>query len=55
MEREITDLPVENINTEEEIVLDDLNITSDDSDYDILQEEQETISLNNTVWFKTKK
>ena len=36
MEREITDLPVENINTEEEIVLDDLNITSDDSDYDIL-------------------
>ena len=34
---------------------DDLTIPGDYSDYDILEEEQETILLNDTVWVKTKK
>ena len=29
-------------------------ISGDDSDYDILEEEHETISLNGTVWVKTQ-
>ena len=34
---------------------DDLNIPGDYSDYDIREEEKETISLNDEVWVKTKK
>ena len=34
---------------------DDLTITGDYSDYDILEEEKDTISENNDVWVKTKK
>ena len=34
---------------------DNFIIPGDDSDYDILEEEQEIKSLNNTVWVKTKK
>ena len=34
---------------------DDLSIPGDDSDYVILEEEHETISLNVTIWVKTKK
>ena len=34
---------------------DDLTIPGGYSDYDILEEEKETISKNDEVWFKTKK
>ena len=33
----------------------DLIITGDYSDYDILEEEKDTINKNNDVWVKTKK
>ena len=35
--------------------LDDLNITVDYIDYDILEEEKETILKNDEVWVKIKK
>ena len=34
---------------------DELTIPGDYSDYDILEEEKETISKNDEVWFQTKK
>ena len=34
---------------------DELTIYSDDSDDDVLEEEHETIYLNNIVWVKVKK
>ena len=37
------------------MVFDELNIPGDDSDYKILEEEPETVSLNDTVWVETKK
>ena len=39
----MTEIPVENVNTEEEMAFDDLTITGDYSDYDILEEEIDTI------------
>ena len=50
-----TEIPVENVDTEKEMDFDDLTITDDDSDYDILEEEKETISKNDEVWIKTKR
>ena len=47
--------PDGNVDTEEEMDFDDLNIHSDYSDYDILEEEKETISKSDEVWVKTKK
>ena len=38
--RQRTEIQVENVNTEEEIDFDDLTITGDYSDYDILEEEK---------------
>ena len=46
MSRNITDNPDENDDTEEEMVFDNLNIPGDYSDYDILEEEKETILKN---------
>ena len=43
------------MNTEEEISFDDLTITGNYSDYDILEEEKKTITENDNVWVKTKK
>ena len=43
------------VNTEEEMDFDDLTITGNYSDYDILEEEKETITKNDNVWVKTKK
>ena len=37
------------------MALDDLNITGDYSDYDILEEEKESVSKNDEVWVKNKK
>ena len=34
---------------------DDLTITGNYSDYDVLEEEKETIIENDNVWVKTKK
>ena len=41
-------------NTEEEMAFYDLTITGNDCDYDILEEEKETISKNDEIWVKTK-
>ena len=38
-----------------EISSDDLISTGDYSDYNILEEEKDTITKNNDVWVKTKK
>ena len=37
------------------MAFDKSTIPGDDSDYDILEEERETLLLNDTVWIKTKK
>ena len=50
----MTEPSVETIDTEKDTCFDDLTITGDYSDYDVLEEEQETISLNYIVWFKVK-
>ena len=43
---------IETVNKEKGMRFDDLNTTGDYSDYDVLEEEQETISLNNIFWVK---
>ena len=43
------------VDAEEEMSLEDLTITGNYSDYDILEEEKETITKNDDVWVKTKK
>ena len=53
--RKITETPNENVDTEEEMYFYELTITGDYSDYDILEEEKETISKNDEVWIKAKK
>ena len=40
MARQLTENPDDMVNTEEEISFDDLNITGNYSDYDILEEEK---------------
>ena len=37
------------------MAFDDLTVTGYYSDYDIFEEEKETISKNDEVWFKAKK
>ena len=53
MARQMTELPVQNANTEAEMDFDNLTIPGDYSDYDIL-DENKTISLNYEVWVKLK-
>ena len=53
-ENEITQHQVENKETGGEMYFDELTITGD-SDYDILEEEHEIISLNDIFWFKVNK
>ena len=43
------------VDEEEEMFSDDLTITGDYSDWDILEEEKDTISEKYDVWVKTKK
>ena len=50
-----TEIPVENVDTEKEMDFDDLTIPGDYRDYDILEEEKETITKNENVWVKTRK
>ena len=53
--RQLTENPDEMVNTEEEMAFDNLTIIGNYSDYDILEEEKETITENKNVWVKTKK
>ena len=53
--RHMAELPVEHFNIEEEMAFDDLTIPGDYSDCGILEEEKETVSLNNESLVKTKK
>ena len=55
MARQLTENPDDMVNTEEKMAFDDLTITGNYSDYDILEEERETITKNDNVWVKTKK
>ena len=43
------------VDVEEEMSSEDLTITGDYSDYDILEEEKYSITKNDDVWVKTKK
>ena len=53
--RKLTENPDENVDTEEEMDFYDQTITGNYSDYEILEEEKETITKNDDVWVKTKK
>ena len=55
MARILTGYPDENVDTEEEMDFDDLTITGNYSDYDILEEEKEIITKNDDICVKTKK
>ena len=55
MARQFTENPDELFDTEEEMYFYYLTITDSYSYYDILEEEKETITKNDNVWFKTKK
>ena len=52
--RRLKDNSNEDVDAEEEIYFYDLTIPVDYGDLDILEEEKETISKNDEVWFKTK-
>ena len=53
--RQLTENADDMVDEEEEISSDYLTITGDYSDYDILEEEKDTISEKDDVWVKTKK
>ena len=50
--RQLTENPDDMVDSEEEMSSDDLTITGDYSDYDILEEEKDTITENDHVWFQ---
>ena len=52
--RDMTKPSVGTVYTEKDTHFEDLRITGDYSDYDVLEEELETISLNDIVWVKVK-
>ena len=51
----LTENPDDMVITGEEMSFEDLTITVNYSDYDILEEEKENITKNDNVWVKTKK
>ena len=53
--RQLTENVDDIVDEEKEMFSDDLSITGDYIDYDILEEEKDTISEKNDVWVKTKK
>ena len=53
--RQWTENPYDMVDTEEEMAIEDLTITGNYSDHDILEEEKEAITENDDVWVKTKK
>ena len=52
--RQLTDNSYDMVDATEEISFDDLTITGDYSDYDILEEEKDTFTENDDVWVRTK-
>ena len=54
MVRQLTENPDDMMNIEEELAFDYLTITVNYIDYDILEEEKETITENENVWVKKK-
>ena len=52
--RQLTENTYDIVDSEEEMYSEDLTITGDYSDYDILEEEKDTITENDDVWVKTK-
>ena len=52
---QLTENPDDMVGVDEEMSSEDLTITGDYSDYDILEEEKDTITKNDDVWVKTKK
>ena len=48
--RQLTENPYDMVDVEEEMSYEDLTITGDYSDYDILEEEKDTITENDDVW-----
>ena len=52
---QLTENPDDMVDTEEEMSFDELTITGNYSDCDLLEEEKETITENDNVWVKTKK
>ena len=53
--RQLTENPYDMVDSGEEIYSEELTITSDYIDYDILEEEKDIITKNNDVWVKTKR
>ena len=53
--RQLTENTDDMVDAEYEMSSDDLTITGDYSDYDVLEEENDTISEKDNVWVKTKK
>ena len=47
--------PYDIVNTEKDIVFDNLTITGNYSDYNTLEEEKENINKNDNVWVKKKR
>ena len=53
--RQLTKNPYDMVDIEEEMSSEDLTITGDYSDYNILVKEKDVITKNDNVWGKTKK
>ena len=53
--RYFTENTYDKVDTEEEMSFDDLTTTGNYSDYDISEEEKETINKNDNIWVKTEK
>ena len=51
----MTEPSADTVHTEKGTIFDNLTITGDYSDYDVLEEEQDTVSLNDIFWIKVKK
>ena len=52
--RQLTENPDYMVDTEEEMSSEDLTITGDYSDHNILEEEKDTITENDDVWVQKK-
>ena len=52
--RKLTENPDDMVDAGEEMSSEELTITGDYSDYDILEEETDAITKNDNVWVKTK-
>ena len=53
--RQLTENQYDKVDAEEEMSFENLTISGNYSDYDILEEEKETITKNDDIWVKTKK